>query len=89
MHRDQPGNRREVQGEGEVALPDTLTARGWKLIVRAPGRMFAVSTSWGCTGMKETVNEVVAEAWGLVGFCEYVNRQRAAEAAEETNHAEA
>lgn len=83
MHSDQPGDRREVQGEGAVgtehipSLPDPLVARGWRLVVRAPGRMFAVSEAWGCTGTKGTVNEVAVEAWGLVGFIEYVNRKRA------------
>ena len=76
MHRDQPGNRREVQREGEIALPDALVARGWKLLIRAPDRMFAVSDSWGCTGTKETIRDVVAEAWGLIAFCEYINRER-------------
>jgi hypothetical protein len=67
-----------VQREGEVAeLPDGLTARGFVLIARAPDRLFAVSSAWGCTGTKGTINEVVAEAWGLVGFIEYVNRRRA------------
>lgn len=58
-------------------LPTALTARGWTLIVRAPGRLFAVSEAWGCTSTKGTINEVVAEAWGLIGFVEYVNRKRA------------
>lgn len=70
------GRRELLQGEG-IALPQTLTARGFTLIVRAPNRMFAVSPSYGCTGTKETINEVVAEAWGIYAFCEYVNRKRA------------
>jgi hypothetical protein len=61
-----------------------LTARGWKLIVRAPDRLFAVSESWGCTGTKGAINEVVTEAMGIMGFCEYVNRKKA-----EEHHAEA
>ena len=64
-----------MQGEG-LALPAELLARGWKMIIRAPGRMFGVSEAWGCTGTKGNVNEVVAEAWGLVGFCEYINRKK-------------
>jgi hypothetical protein len=59
-----------------LALPAELLARGWRLIVRAPDRMFAVSEAWGCTGVKGAINEVVAEAWGLTGFCEYVNRKK-------------
>ncbi len=46
------------------------------LMVRAPGRMFAVSEVWGCTGTKETIDEVVTEAWGLTNFCEYINRKK-------------
>jgi hypothetical protein len=60
-----------------VALPAELLARGWRLIVRAPGRMFAVSDAWGCTEVKGVIDEVVAEAWGLTGFCEYINRKKA------------
>lgn len=71
------GRRDVLQGAlAEIALPAELTARGWKLIIRAPDRMFAISEAWGCTGTKGTINEVVTEAWGLVQFCEYVNRQR-------------
>jgi hypothetical protein len=62
-----------------VALPAELVARGWRLIVRAPGRMFAVSEAWGCTDTLPGVSAVVAQAWGLVAFCEYVNRKRAEE----------
>ena len=58
-------------------LPGNLLARGWKLIIRTPGRMFAVSTQWGGTGTKTNIEDVITEAWGLVGFCEYVNRARA------------
>jgi hypothetical protein len=58
-------------------LPDELIARGWKLITRAPDRLFAVSKQWGCTSTKTNIEDVITEAWGLVGFCEYVNRARA------------
>lgn len=66
----------------EIALPAELLARGWKLVIRAPGRMFAVSEAWGCTGVKGTIRDVVAEALGLVGFIEYIKRKKA-----EENHA--
>lgn len=69
------GRRDVLQREG-VALPAELVARGFTLITRAPGRLFAVSEAWGCTSTKGAIHEVVAEAWGLIAFCEYVNRQR-------------
>lgn len=81
LHSVEPGNRREVQREGEVTeFPEALTARGFKLVERAPDRLFAVSSAWGCTGTKTTIRDVVAEAWGLVGFIEYVNREKVNEA---------
>jgi len=80
---EEDGRRELLQRKGLV-LPDTLTARGWKLIIRAPDRLFAVSEAWGCTETKGTINEVVAEAWGMTSFCEYINRKKA-----EEHHAEA
>lgn len=58
-------------------LPDDLTRRGFKLITRAPGRMFAVSTSWGCTGTKATLDEVIKEARSIAAWCEWINRKQA------------
>lgn len=49
-------------------LPPDLVARGYKLIQRAPDRMFAVSTQWGCTGTKATIADVVREARDLVRY---------------------
>lgn len=49
-------------------LPPDLLRLGWKLIVRAPDRMFAVSQSWGCTGTKENIGEVIREAQSLIGY---------------------
>ncbi len=43
-------------------LPNELIARGWKLIARVPGRMFAVSAAYGCTSTRATIHEVIAEA---------------------------
>ncbi len=56
-----------------VSLPPDLIDHGYKLIVRAPGRMFAVSTQWGCTGTKATLQEVVKEARAMIGFCQWMN----------------
>lgn len=56
-----------------MKLPPDLTAHGYKLIVRAPDRMFAVSVSWGCTGTKATLIEVIKEARSMIGFCQWMN----------------
>lgn len=60
-------------------MPKALIERGWRLVIRAPDRMFAVSESWGCTGTKEAISLVIEEAWGLIGFVEYVNRKKNAQ----------
>lgn len=86
MYKDITGTITETDAENEAdrlfdempdGLPEELIARGWKLITRAPGRMFAVSAQWGCTSTKANIRDVITEAWGLVGFCEYVNRAHA------------
>lgn len=56
-----------------ATLPDDLTARGWKLVTRAPDRMFAVSTAWGCTGTKSNVEAVITEAKSLTEFIEWMS----------------
>ncbi len=73
---EENGGRNLLQREG-LTLPNELAARGFTLIVRAPDRLFAVSSAWGCTGTKATIRDVIAEAWGLIGFIEYVHRKRA------------
>lgn len=52
----------------ENELPADLVALGYRLIQRAPDRMFAVSSQWGCTGTKATIAAVVQEARGLVRY---------------------
>lgn len=59
------------------SLPDDLTQRGWKLITRAPGRMFAVSISWGCTATLPTIEAVIIQARSLTAWCEAINRKKA------------
>lgn len=58
-----------------MKLPSDLIAHGYKLIVRAPDRMFAVSTQWGCTGTKATAQEVIREARAMIGFCRWMNEK--------------
>lgn len=60
-----------------TSLPNDLLTRGYKLITRAPNRMFAVSTGYGCTGTKATIHEVITEARDLARFCEASNRKKA------------
>ena len=57
-----------------MKLPPDLIAHGYRLIVRAPGRMFAVSTDWGCTGTKTNIQDVVSEARRLVEFIDWAKR---------------
>ncbi len=57
-------------------LPSDLTQRGYKLIARAPDRMFAVSPRWGCTGTKTAMHEVIKEARSIVRFLEWLSKQR-------------
>jgi hypothetical protein len=62
-----------------AALPSDLIQRDYKLITRAPDRMFAVSPSWGCTGTKRTLDAVVKEARELVRYLDWISeKQRAA-----------
>ena len=61
------------QNNGLPVLPADLVEYGYKLIVRAPRRMFAVSVSWGCTGTKATIQEVIREARAMIGFCQWMN----------------
>jgi len=56
-------------------LPPDLLAHGYKLIERGPGRLFAVSTLWGCTSTKDTLPAVIREARSLIGFCQWMNRK--------------
>lgn len=58
-----------------MTLPPDLTAYGYKLIVRASDRMFAVSRSWGCTGTKAALNDVIREARAMISFCQWMDRK--------------
>jgi hypothetical protein len=57
-------------------LPDDLLAYGYKLIVRGPGRMFAVSRQWGCTRTCTNVADVIRIARGMVRWCQYQNTKK-------------
>lgn len=49
-------------------LPRDLTDRGWKLITRAPDRLFAVSTRWGGTVESATIAQVVSNARAMTRY---------------------
>lgn len=61
----------------DLQLPDDLIERGYKLIVRAPDRMFAVSRRWGGTRTCSNLPDVIRIARGMVRWCEYQNAKRA------------
>lgn len=75
----EPAHARLFPDDEPPALPLDLTRRGWKLIERAPGRMFAVSSSCGCTQTRATLRDVVREARAMMRFCEAMNRKRETE----------
>jgi hypothetical protein len=58
-----------------MKLPPDLIDLGFKLIVRAPDRMFAVSKSWGCTGTKATLEATIREARSIASFCGWMNKK--------------
>lgn len=51
-------------------LPPDLTDRGWKLIERAPDRLFAVSVAWGGTVESATIEQVTANARAMTRYIE-------------------
>lgn len=59
-----------------TSLPMDLIARGYTLIERTPGRMFAVSPQWGCTQTLGSVDAVVQQARGLVTYLDWRSRRR-------------
>lgn len=60
----------------ELELPHDLVNRGFKLVIRGPSQMFAVSNSRGCTGTKSTIEAVIKEARAIAGFIEWAERQK-------------
>lgn len=53
------------------ALPADLTDRGWKLIARAPDRLFAVSARWGGTVTSPTIEQVIRNARAMTRYIEW------------------
>jgi hypothetical protein len=54
-------------------LPKSLVDQGFILIVRAPDRMFAVSTNRGCTKTCATIGEVIAAARKIASWCAWMD----------------
>jgi hypothetical protein len=57
----------------EPKLPQDLLDQGFKLIIRAPDRMFAVSTNRGGTRTKRTIEEVTTEARAMASWCAWMD----------------
>ncbi len=62
--------------EDQPALPQDLLDRGFKLIIRAPDRMFAVSTNRGGTGTKSNIEDVIEDARAIAAWCERIDQKR-------------
>lgn len=60
------------------ALPTDLTDRGWKLINRAPDRLFAVSERWGGTVPSEKLEDVIRNARAMTRYVAWRKKQEAA-----------
>lgn len=55
-------------------LPKDLRDKGFKLIARH-GKVFAVSSQWGCTNKYDTINEVAACAYRIMKYLEWRERK--------------
>lgn len=59
----------------EPELPQDLLDQGFRLIVRAPGQMFAVSRNRGGTVTSATIEEVITNARAMVAYIEWRERR--------------
>lgn len=57
------------------ALPQDLLDHGFKLIVRGPGQMFAVSKNRGGTVTSATIEEVITNARAMAAYIEWRERR--------------
>jgi hypothetical protein len=62
---------------GALVLPADLVQRGFRLIVCAPDRMYAVSSAWGGTEVLGSLALVVFSARELVRYFEWRERRNA------------
>lgn len=56
-------------------LPRDLVSRGFRLIVRDDGHMFAVSVNRGCSLVCRDLPAVIKSARSIAGWCEYMERR--------------
>lgn len=61
--------------EGPPTLPRDLTDRGWKLIARAPDRLFAVSVAWGGTVESAAIDQVIRNARAMTRYITWRMKQ--------------
>lgn len=54
-----------------VALPSDLASAGWKLIERAPDRLFAVSERWGGTVESAAIEDVIDNARHMMRYIKW------------------
>lgn len=59
-------------------LPPDLTDRGWRLIARAPDRLFAVSERWGGTVVSATIDDVIRNARAMTRYIAWRKKQEVA-----------
>ena len=60
-----------------LVLPKDLIDRGFRLIVRSPTQMFAVSKNRGGTVTSATIEEVITNARAMAAWCEWMDRKQA------------
>lgn len=65
-----------ASGDSPPTLPQDLLDQGFKLIVRAPDRMFAVSRNRGGTVTSDNLEAVIANARAMVAYIEWRERQQ-------------
>ena len=59
----------------EPELPQDLLDRGFKLIVRGPGQMFAVSRNRGGTVTSDNLEAVITNARAIAAYIEWRERR--------------
>lgn len=61
--------------DDQPTLPRDLIDQGFKLVIRAPGQILAVSRNRGGTVTSATIGEVVANARAMVRYIEWREKQ--------------
>jgi hypothetical protein len=66
-----------MQSQAGSDLPPDLTARGWRLIARAPDRLFAISADCGGTVVSAAIEDVVKNARAMTRYIAWRKEQEA------------